>query len=358
MNQAGTDRAPTEVKTPAMPVIELRCPACGKPGPDGPLEKSHEAGLYSCPGCDLQFWYPAKMPGADWYEATYRGRDTKAMPLEPGHLFFLDDPHAPKIGRLLDIGCGNGSFLAAARDAGFEVTGFEPDHNAVRFAQSNYGLKNVFASVPEEFRREHPDEIFDVVTFFEVLEHQEDPQKFLDTAKSFLAANGYVALSVPNRTRWQVGMDPLDYPPNHLTRWSPKALRNFTERNGFEVISIRQQPLTTRRAAQMLSGLLTTGMVSRVAGEKPLVLADFAEMPVDTIQQKMDRLANDPRHGLAMRLAGWKSRLMMPVAVFLLPFLRRRGFTGLYLYCLLRRRLSPAVAPSGNQSPTRRDVRA
>jgi len=69
------------------------------------------------------------------------------MPLEPGHVFFLGDPRAPKQGRLLDMGCGTGNFIAAARDAGFDVTGIEPNQNAVRFAQQHYGLRNVFAAL-------------------------------------------------------------------------------------------------------------------------------------------------------------------------------------------------------------------
>jgi SAM-dependent methyltransferase len=289
------------------------------------------------------------MPGADWYEATYGGRDTKAMPLEPGHLAFLSDSRAPKKGRLLDIGCGNGNFIAAARDHGFEVTGIEPDQHAVQFAKQHYQLRDVFAQTPADFRRTNPGAGFEVVTFFEVLEHQEDPQAFLQVADSLLQSDGFMALSVPNRNRWETGVDTLDYPPNHLTRWSPRALQNFLERNGFEILSIQPQRLTIRRAAQMLSAFFATGMVSRVAGEKPLVLADLGEMPIDQIHQKVDQHAGDGRQRLATRLATWKARLMFPLALVLLPFLRLRGCEGLYLYCLVRRKHSPSEPDGGGQ---------
>jgi SAM-dependent methyltransferase len=298
------------------------------------------------------------MPGADWYEATYGGRDTKPMPLEPGHLSFLSDLRAPKKGRLLDIGCGNGNFLAAARDRGFEVTGVEPDQYAVQFAKEHYQLKSVFAQQPEDFRRTNPSNEFDVVTFFEVLEHQKDPQAFLEIAKSFLKTDGCIALSVPNRNRWQIGMDTLDYPPNHLTRWSPRALQNFLERNAFEILSIQPQRLTIKRTAQMLSAFFKTGMVSRVAGEKPLVFADLGEMPIDEIHQKIDRQAGDRRQRLVTQLATWKARLMIPLAFLLLPFLRLRGYKGLYLYCIVRRKRSPSESTLADQSPAERDVRA
>ena len=153
------------------------------------------------------------MPDAGWHEQTYQTRDQTALPLEPGHRFFLSDPKAPKNGRLLDLGCGVGNFLAAARDSRFEVAGVELNQSAVRFARETYGLREIFAMRPEEFRAANPDKTFDVVTFFEVLEHQDDPQGFLKVAQEFLAGGGYIALSVPNRTRWQKGVETLDYPP-------------------------------------------------------------------------------------------------------------------------------------------------
>jgi 2-polyprenyl-3-methyl-5-hydroxy-6-metoxy-1,4-benzoquinol methylase len=40
---------------------------------------------------------------------------------------------------------------------------------------------------------------FDVITFFEVLEHQDKPREFLEMVKGFLKGGGYIAGSVPNR---------------------------------------------------------------------------------------------------------------------------------------------------------------
>src|SRR5271156_2199235 len=312
MNQAA-NRAVAASASSVSPHTARLCPACGRPVQSAPLERARDAALYACAACDLQFWHPAKMPDASWYEAMYQGRDSTAMPLEPGHLFFLADPLAPKQGRLLDIGCGVGNFLAAARDAGF-------------------------AAVPAVLQKTRPLEKFDTVTFFEVLEHQDNPQAFLDTAKSFLKDDGLIALSVPNRNRWQIGSDPLDYPPNHLTRWSPAALRNFIESNGFQVLSIREQPLTVRRAAQMLSTMFRSGLIARATGERPPAFSDLAQMPLDELQRTVNRLKADKRQTIAARLAAGKLRAMLPFAALLLPYFRWRGRPGLYLYCLARRR--------------------
>jgi SAM-dependent methyltransferase len=322
---------------PGVPAI-ANCPACGCSSAGAPLENFHGSSLFPCAHCDLHYWYPVAMPDASWYESAYQGRDRTAMPLEPGHRFFLEDPAAPKRGRLLDLGCGVGNFIAAARDAGFDVTGVEFDPSAVRFARQHYGLERVFAMRPEEFRSANPQQRFEILTFFEVLEHQENPQRFLSVAADLLAGRGYLALSVPNRSRWQKGVETLDYPPNHLTRWSPQALRKFLERNGFEVLSMRQEPLGVRRAAQVLSMGLPTGLVSRIAGGRPPMLADLAEMNRDEMQRAVNRLEQDRGHRLAGRLVRYKHLALTPVAALLLPYFRLRGYTGLYLYCLARRK--------------------
>ena len=351
MNQAAANRAVTASESSASPRTARLCPACGRPAESAPLEHARDAALYGCVGCDLHFWHPAKMPDASWYEAMYQGRDNTAMPLEPGHLFFLGDPQAPKAGRLLDMGCGVGNFLAAARDAGFDVTGIEPNQNAVRFAKEHYGLRNVFAGVPADLQKTHPLDKFDTVTFFEVLEHQDNPQAFLDTAKSFLKDDGFIALSVPNRNRWQIGNDPLDYPPNHLTRWSPAALRNFLASSGFEVAldSRRAFDRSPRRAdaQHYVSHRPDCG----AAGERPPAFRELGEMPLDELQQTVDRLQGDKRHSFATRLAAWKLRALLPLAALLLPYFRWQGRTGLYLYCLARQRSSSAPDLAASRAP-------
>jgi SAM-dependent methyltransferase len=336
MNHLSPAAQPAEARGHGESAPSACCPACEKVTAKTPLEAWHEASLYACEECDLHFWHPVAMPDASWYETAYQGRDQTAMPLEPGHRFFLSDPKAPKNGRLLDIGCGVGNFLAAARDAGFDVTGIEMNQNAVRFAREHYGLRNVSIERPEEFLAAHRGAKFDVVTFFEVLEHQENPQGLLEVAKECLNDRGFVALSVPNRNRWQKAPDTLDFPPNHLTRWSPRALRNFLTRNGFEILSMREEPLRAIRAAQVLSTGLRTGLVSWVAGGSPPMLADMAELKPEEMKQAMARMGESAGHRVASRLATWKIYLLLPIAGLLLPFLRRRGYAGLYLYCLAR----------------------
>src|SRR4030081_1703695 len=91
------------------------CPGGNKASRDAAIERYARYELFGCAACGLQFWEPRKMPDARWYEQMYGGRDKNLLPLEPGHRYFLADPLAPRNGELLDIGCGTGNFLAAAR---------------------------------------------------------------------------------------------------------------------------------------------------------------------------------------------------------------------------------------------------
>src|SRR5467141_1331643 len=263
-------------KAAAAPV----CRACKETSREAAIERygSHE--LFGCGACGLQFWEPRRMPDACWYEQMYGGRDENLLPLEPGHKYFLADPLAPRNGELLDIGCGTGNFLAAARDAGYGVTGIELDRNAARFAKERLGLQRVLPLTISEFAEQHAKERFDAVTFFEVLEHQAAPVEFLQKVKACVRPGGAIALSVPNRERWLTGPDVLDYPPNHFSRWNAATLRKFLSAQGFEMLSIREQPAGIAHTAQMINMALRTGM-SQAAGEASTSFRNVMQMPPD-----------------------------------------------------------------------------
>ena len=101
---------------------------------------------------------------------------------------------------------------------------------------------------------------------------------------------------------------------------------------------MKEEPLNIRRAAQVLSMGLRTGLVAKIAGEKPPSPSDLAVMPPTEMEKAVGRMNHKPGHRLAARLAAWKNLAFIPAATVLLPFLRMRGFTGLYLYCLARKR--------------------
>src|SRR5262249_37736284 len=153
-----------------------------------------------------------------------------------------------------------GNFLAVARNAGYDVSGTELDKGAARFAKDQVGLPHIFPLSILEFVQQYPGKQFDVVTFFEVLEHQATPAAFLEGVKRCVRARGYIGLSVPNRERWLTAPDVLDYPPNHFLRWNVKALKSFLSAHGFEIVSLREQPAGLTHTAQMINMYFRTGL--------------------------------------------------------------------------------------------------
>lgn len=311
------------------------CPGCATLVRDAAIQCYRKYELFQCGYCGLQFWEPRAMPDAQWYEQMYGGRDEKLLPLEPGHRFFLSDPTAPRQGDLLDIGCGTGNFLAAARDAGYRVTGTELDRNAARFAKERLGLPRVHELTVCEFATQRPDEKFDVVTFFEVLEHQAAPTDFLNNVKSCLRSGGYIALSVPNRDRWLTGPDVLDYPPNHFLRWNAAALKKILTAQGFETLSVREQSAGITHTSQMINVSLRTGLSRKIAAGP---IASFIDLMQMKPQEASAALKTTPtaKQRAVQFLGTLKSAACVPLAVAIYPYVRMRGYKGTYLYFLAR----------------------
>ncbi len=77
-----------------------------------------------------------------------------------------------KPGRLLDVGCGTGGFMAVARDCGWSAVGVDPNEAAAAHARCNLGLEVVNGTLEELPPSKG---LFDLVTFWDVLEHAPDP---------------------------------------------------------------------------------------------------------------------------------------------------------------------------------------
>jgi len=316
--------------------VAVYCPACDEAARNAALEKYGKYERFGCPACGLEFWEPREMPDAQWYEQMYGGRDAEMLPLEPGHKYFLADPLAPGSGALLDIGCGTGNFVAAAHDAGYRVTGLELDRNAAGFAKQLLDL-DILPLNFTGFVERHPEAKFDVVTFFEVLEHQATPAEFLQRVRVCLRSGGLIALSVPNRERWLTGPDVLDYPPNHFLRWNVGALKKFLGGQGFEVLSIREQPAGVVHTAQMINMALRTGVTQAKPGEISRSFRDVIQM-----ERKQTEAALQAKPAMRQRametLGRIKFAVCFPLAVAAFPYVRMRGYKGTYLYCLARKR--------------------
>jgi SAM-dependent methyltransferase len=230
----------------------MHCAICGQEIDIKPLYDHKGYKLYHCRSCDVMFWHPMKNPGVEWYDASffYCGRRLawlKPKTVDWNHARFLKDTPV-RGGKLLDVGCGTGDFLIMAQGAGYSVTGIDFSQTTIEIARSRFGLKELYPYSLEQLLTEKPGVKYDVIVFFELLEHLDDVPGFMNSVKKLLKPGGFVALSVPNRDRWRVNpigfsVKEWDCPPNHLTRWNIPALENLFTSQGFSVLSTDVEPL-------------------------------------------------------------------------------------------------------------------
>lgn len=131
----------------------------------------------------------------DYY--SYCFEDEPSNPLVQQYEDWLDvveRVHAP--GRVLDVGCGTGLFLAVARRRGWEPYGIDESLEATEHARSHFGLKPWVGEF-ETFVQ--GGETFDLVTGWDVIEHSRDPVGLMKAVRSSLLPDGIVALSTPNQ---------------------------------------------------------------------------------------------------------------------------------------------------------------
>ena len=230
--------------------MNTQCPICGQGLNAKPIADYKKYKLHHCANCDTMFWNPMESIASETYDKynvasalTYL--NLRTIPWEQ-KTFLEELPH--KGGKLLEIGCSTGEFLKSAREAGYSVSGIDSARETVEFAHSHFGLEEVYPFTVQEFITRKYDEKYDVVVFFQVLEHLADVPDFMDSVKKILKPGGFIALSVPNRDRWRFSSERFfreksDLPPCHLTRWNIPSLVNLFSIYGFSVVSAEVEPL-------------------------------------------------------------------------------------------------------------------
>lgn len=201
----------------------LRCETCGlAKTEDEAKASSHESYVYrGSPDAGRRFG------PMQWVLRLFRRRRLRDLP-------------AKRVGRALDVGCGDGSFLDALAQQGWDVNGTELSASIAATALERLGDRIRVGGIGEAG---FPSGSFDLVTFWHVLEHLEDPGYALTEAGRLLKVGGRIVVAVPNINSWQAGWFKggwlhLDV-PRHRWHFSPKTLETLANRCGLCVEHVR-----------------------------------------------------------------------------------------------------------------------
>lgn len=142
-------------------------------------------------------------------------------------------------GTILDIGCGTGAFLNTMQEAGWNITGLEPDSIARRKAAELYKIEpqepgKLFELTPESFN---------AITMWHVLEHVHELHAYIEQVEKLLAPGGKAFIAVPNYTSKDADMYAAHWAaydvPRHLYHFSPQSMETLLSQHGLKLTAVK-----------------------------------------------------------------------------------------------------------------------
>lgn len=179
----------------------------------------------------LANWFGYPLPGIPF------GLDLPLYLLRRRKIIRSHYPRYTGSGRLFDVGCSWGKYLAHMKGHGWNVSGVDANETATRYAREKLGLINIKTGSYEDV--EFPEGSFDAVNMSMFLEHVHHPGAVLAKSNRCLADGGQLILSVPDVSGWESAIfgrySFTLQVPQHLSHFTPETIRRFLTRNGFTV---------------------------------------------------------------------------------------------------------------------------
>jgi 2-polyprenyl-3-methyl-5-hydroxy-6-metoxy-1,4-benzoquinol methylase len=217
-----------------------KCRVCGKNISD---EKHFENYLW-CQECDLMFLPKDNLEKKTYNEAYYkRGSGLKGW----GIMEWLVSRNITKLTKkkkpvVIDIGCGAGEFVNKAYKLGHNVWGEDISAGAIEAGRQKYPYLTSRLQWINESEKETDKRKYDLATAFHVIEHTDNPAKFVVSIKKRLKKGGRVVLRFPNRDCWEAKLAQkswfhLDY-PYHEYLLSANSVVKMLKESGFKKVRV------------------------------------------------------------------------------------------------------------------------
>jgi SAM-dependent methyltransferase len=171
----------------------------------------------------------------------------------------------------LDVGCGLGHSLKAASERGMQAVGLESSRTCISIGTANGSdIRHIDDSLSGRF---------DLITFWESLEHMADPAAALSAALALLADKGLLAFTFPNQNSPLVRAQRNDCSvvnggcdtPGHINLFNPSSIGVLLDRCGFSLLALDGQ-----------YGLNLPELVSYLSGNTRGAFDMLRGMPVDS----------------------------------------------------------------------------
>ncbi len=246
--------------------------------------------------------------GGGTEQSVFRQQDGKGSPRSEALVEALKTRHKlPETGRLLDVGCGNGSILRAWGRTlpGWELQGTEFDEKYKAEVEAIPGVTAMHGG-----RLEDVPGTFDVVSMVHVLEHIPDPIPVLNGIQERLAPGGLLFVEVPDCLANPVMMLVAD----HCSHFATVSLAGLAADAGYVDVAVsddwtpRELSLTARRdetgnAPDRSAGRHSASVAGSNAGgamsdssDEPDVLGGLDWLGACAVEA--ERLANEGEFGI------------------------------------------------------------
>jgi len=215
-----------------------------------------------CRDCGLIFYSPQTIGDGRFYDElqSYPGYYMKEKSEFIEAARWIDDGD-----EILEIGCGSGHFRNFIHCKSY--TGLEFSDKAIEQAKKNN--LNVIKQDLKEHAVSHSEK-YDVVCYFQVLEHVENPGRFIRNSLSVLKPGGKLILAVPSEDSFirNASNFYLNMPPHHASRWTDKTLQNIASLNQLKLLSIYHEPLNKEHLLFYSKTKIYTRLIRKTGSEQ------------------------------------------------------------------------------------------
>jgi len=180
-------------------------------------------------------------------ESYFRGHNVETKKKDGLNLMAEFERRLGRKGKFLDVGCGIGEVLWAAKQSGWEAEGIDPSREFVELGHKKLGVDGRVSTLDAA---RFPSDHFDAVVMGGIIEHLHKPFSTLLEVRRVLRSDGWLFFDAPNEDglymtagnlymrlrgkNWVVVMAPT-FPPYHVQGFNPRSLRTILKRAGFAV---------------------------------------------------------------------------------------------------------------------------